>query len=208
MPKRKKIPTIITDFDDCCVDFLGFLCDLYNAKHGTFLCESDMKSWGFKDLNLTDARGNVVTGEQLYNFFKEFEPHFYAAIPVIPDSMHALKYAKMLGYKIIILTARDEAFAKATEVSILRNRIPCDQIIYNWDKAKIVDELSKTHDIHFFVDDKMDSVRPIKERGKVRNAFLMSRTHNKDEVLDDEITRISSMLEIIRNMKEIKVEHK
>ena len=100
MAKRTKIKTIVVDFDDTIVDFVPFLCFLHNSLHKTCLSESDIKMWSFEGLDLTDVRGNRVTGEELRATFEKYEPHgLYARLPVIKDARFALDIMKCMEKK-------------------------------------------------------------------------------------------------------------
>ena len=59
-PKRVKIPTVIVDFDDVIVDFLGFLFDLFNSKFGTSINKSDICDWSWDTLKIKDIENKKV----------------------------------------------------------------------------------------------------------------------------------------------------
>ena len=201
--KRKKIPCIVSDIDDVIVDFLGFLCDLYNSKHGTSLSKADITDWNWDTLKIRDVGSKRIDGEDLKKFFEEYESSFYSSIPVMDESKRAIEYFKFLGYKVILITARKEEHRKATEVCLWRNRVPYDDLIFDWDKQKVIKKLQRNHDIMFFADDKATTCETVNDNCKVQDTYLVNKGHNKEHEESDGITRIDNLLEVIRTLKKV-----
>ena len=202
--KTKKIPCIVTDLDDVIVDFLGFLCDLYNSKHNTSITKNDITDWNFESLQIRDMGNVKVKGEDLRDFFLEYESAFYSSIPVMDDAKRALDYIKFLGYKVIILTARDEKHRKATEVCLWRNGIVYDELVMDWDKQKQFKRLQRKHDIFFFADDKAETCELINEHCKAQDVYLVNKPHNTSHEETEGIIRINNLLEIIRTLNKVR----
>lgn len=193
----KKRRAIILDLDDTIVDFLTCLTKLYNAKHGTCISPADLTSWDFKDISMKDARGNEVDGKNLREFFIEYENHgLYAALPVIEEAKRAIDFAKDLGYRIFIMTARNEKFKIATEINLIMHGIQYDKLICDWDKVKRINELSEKYDIEVFADDKYATVKAVKDKCDVKYCLLVSKGHNLSIEEDKGITRISTIFEM------------
>ena len=203
--RKRKHKAIVVDYDDTVVDFMGFLCHLYNVKNGTCISPNDLKEWDFKDVEVKDARGNVVKGEKLRKMFKDYENQgLYAALPIIEESRRALDMAAKLGYKIIILTARDGQFKAQTEINLIRNNIPYNELIFDWDKVKIINDLKKSYKIAFFADDKFDTVKKVADSCDLDYNFLVEKAHNRDIDLSEEdetILRIRDLFETVRYLK-------
>lgn len=199
-----KTHAVVLDIDDTIVDFIGFLCYLYNVKHNTTVSPVDLKNWDMVGTKVEDAQGKIVKGEELRVFFRDLEPHgLYAAIPAIKESVLAVELMRRLGYKIILLTARDEKFLKDSEINLIVNRIPYDEIIFDHDKAKQINRLAKKHSIAMFVDDNTKHVTNVFDTDKVEVVYLVNRPHNNSTELPEGIVRINDLLEIVRTLPEV-----
>ena len=214
-PKRKRKPhAVVLDYDDTVVDFMGFLCSVHNLYNGTCMTKNDVKGWGFKGVSLTDARGNTVTGEELMNTFKTYEKHgIYASLPVIREARKAIYDMRTLGYKVIILTARDEKYKEQTEINAMHQKVVYDELHFSSDKVKILKELSKRYNIRAFADDRAQTVLKVMDKSKVKNVFLVDAAHNRNldeiatemniEVEDGDIKRIRDIYEILRELPDV-----
>lgn len=204
MSKVQKIPTVVLDVDDTIVDFVGFLCYIYNSKNHTSVTSADLKSWDFVGTKVEDAQGKVVKGEELRKFFLDIEDHgLYAALPVIKESLLALELMRKLGYKIIFLTARSDKYLKDSEINFIVHKIPYDEIIFDHDKAKRIKQLARKHSIAIFVDDNVKHVTNVFETDRVEVCYLVNKGHNKNIELPDGIVRINDLLEIVRTLPEV-----
>lgn len=202
--RRKKIPAVVLDIDDTIVDFIGFLCYLYNHKYGTTITEADLISWGFEEAKVTDVRGNVVNGSELRQFFIEYENHgLYSALPPIKESVLAMSLMKTLGYKIILLTARKKDFEKDTEINFIVNNIPYDEIIFGGNKVDHIVELAKTHQIAIFADDKFDYIKSIWDTDHVGTCYLINRSHNRNAEELEGVFRVNDLLEVVRHLPDV-----
>jgi uncharacterized HAD superfamily protein len=201
----KKIETIISDIDDVLYDFGGFTCSLHNALNDTVITPNDIKDWDFNDVEMKDATGKVVRGKELYATYKRFEEHgFYSKMPLINDAKRALELMKLLGYKIILLTSRKEQFGEETYMNLLIDKIPYDELIFNWDKVKIIKSLSKTHNIRLFADDKLSTIEAVNDQCKVDYVCLVNKSHNQKKKLDENIIRVNGLFEAVRFLKSLK----
>ena len=201
--KKTKIPTVVLDCDDTVVQFVSFLCYLFNAKFHTSLAESDLTDWDFTSTKITDHQGKIIEGSSLRQFFIDYEDVIYSAIPPIRESVFAMTLMKTLGFKIVVLTARREKFAKATEINFLYNNIPFDEIVFGADKVKEINRLAKTHSIALFADDKYSYVKAVNETDKVDSCCLINRSHNKNITDLGDIKRINDLLEVVRYLPEV-----
>lgn len=204
MRKRKiKDSVTIIDIDDTLFNFTGFLCYLYNKLNGTCVSSSDIKEWNFDNLELIDARGNKVIGKNLRNLMYEYETEIYSALPLLENVKFALDTIKAIGYKIILLTARKDCFKKSTIVSLLSNELPYDEIIFDWDKAKIINDLSKKYIIKLFIDDNAQTIDAVAQLNKVEHICLLDKPHNRNFQIEDGIIRVESLFDSIRYLKEV-----
>lgn len=211
--KKAKIPTICLDMDDCIVDFLAGLCLFHNKRYNTCVTPSDITDWNFDSLEVKDAMGNVVKGAELRKTFKDYEGEgLYAALRVLGAANLALELMKKLGYKIIILTAREEKFGKQTEINIAFNGLAqyVDEVYFlplvaglNA-KVQKIQELSKTHHVAMFADDKASTVQEVSQKCSVDRVFLVDQTHNKNVELDEEIVRVRDLMDTVRYLKAVK----
>lgn len=205
MTKRKyKKKVTIWDLDDTCCHFLPELCRLHNKLYGTCVNETDIQDWNFDSLEIKDARGNIVTGKQLRETFKEYEEHgLYSILPFISDAKQTLMFVKKLGYKIIFLTARPPKFEKATILNLIKNDIDYDELYFEEDKVKKIKELSKIYNVQLFVDDKASTVEQVNEKCKVNNVYLINKSYNRDEEVDEDVIRIDNIMECLKKLKDL-----
>jgi hypothetical protein len=202
--KKKKDKWVVTDVDDCVDNWIGDLCRAHNYKHGTCIVETDIHSWGFQELEFKDARGNIVTGKDLDATLRHWEPNgFYAAMSLLENSKFAIETMQAIGYKVMALTARPEQYKEATNYHFLKEGIKFDNITFDWDKVKVINELSGDNQVVMFVDDKLDTVKAVHEKCKVAQVCLMTKGHNQAAAIDDEIKRVSSLLESLRYLKKV-----
>jgi uncharacterized HAD superfamily protein len=200
----KKIETIISDIDDVIKDFKGYNCDLHNKIYGTSVAEKDLTDWDYDKIMIKDAVGTLINGADIFNTFKRFENcGLYSRLPVIIEAKRALELAKFLGYKIILLTSRDKKFGEETYQSLIMDGIPYDELIFDWDKAKVIKNLSKTHHIRLFADDKLSTIKKVNEQCKIDYICLVNKAHNQEKNLDEDIIRVNSLFDCIKFLKNL-----
>jgi len=207
MPRITKEKAVVLDYDDTICDFLGFLCRIYNKLNNTCISPTDITEYCFDNVNFKDVRGNEVTGDQLLETFEEYEKHgLYAAIPLLPESLHALNIMRNLGYKLIILTARPKEYEKQTMLNILHQNVPYDEVLFcpSDEKAKMIRKLSKRYNIQMFADDKASTIEDVYENCNVNNVVIITKPHNVDMEIDEDIIRVQSLFDSVRYLKEIK----
>lgn len=208
MAYRKKEKAVVLDVDDTLVSFLSYLCFLHNKLHGTSLSEHDIKEWAFDNLDLTDVRGNKVTGEQLNETFHEYESEgLYARLPAIKESRFGVELMRDLGYKIILMTARKPEFHKQTILNLISNKIDYDELYFTKEKVKKINALAKDYNIMLFADDKYETVLDVYENAKIHKngqVCLINKSHNQDKELDEGILRINTVFEAVRFLKKVK----
>jgi len=201
---KKKTPTIIVDYDDTVVSFLGHLCHVHNRIHGTSLHVNDIMEWDITSVDTVDARGKKVKGKDLLKTFQDYESHgLYAQLPLLPHAGHAMRLMRKLGYKIIIMTARRPEFELQTRLNVIYHCLPLDKIIFTKEKAKEIRKLQRSHNIVLFADDKLSTVEDVNENCKVDNTFLIDMKHNRDVELDEGIIRIENLFEAVRYLKDV-----
>ncbi len=203
--RRTKPKAIVLDYDDTVVAFLQTLCRIHNLKHGTCLTDHDIKTWNFDDIDIIDARGVRVIGKELRETFKITEEHgLYALLPPLDYAKYALDTMSEIGYKIIIMTARDERFRETTELNALERELTYDEMHFSKDKVKTIKELSKIYNIVMFVDDKASTVQSVSENCRVKQVCLINKAHNKSvEVDEEEIIRVNDLMDCVKALKRI-----
>ncbi|HLD91590.1 MAG TPA: hypothetical protein VI911_11385 [Patescibacteria group bacterium] len=202
-PKKDK--AIVVDYDDTVVGFLQALCKAHNKKYGTCVSHNDIKTWNFDDLDITDARGNRVTGADLRATFKLYEENgMYAALKPLDYAKYTLDTAHEIGYKVIIVTARNEKFRVATEYNLADQDIYCDELYFSNDKVKTIKDLAKKYQIVMFADDKASTVQDVAENCRVKNVFLITKAHNRSCEVDEEIIkRANDLMDCLKELKKV-----
>jgi predicted secreted acid phosphatase len=199
---KRKPKAIVCDLDDVCVNFLSVLTAIHRARHNSSVTENDLTSWNFEEVEIKDARGNVVVGTELRTIFKEYENEgLYAAIPAFETAKQALNIANKLGYKVIILTARNEKYRMPTELNLVMQGIPCDELIFDADKVKRINQLKRRYRVICFADDKLETVQKVSEECNLDYNFVVERPHNRDLTIPDGVTKIRDLFEVIRVLK-------
>lgn len=214
--KRKYKPkAIVLDADDTIFDFCGPLCTVHNRERGTCVTPNDLTTWNWLDLELKDASGNKVTGQELRETFTKYEPHgLYASSPLLRDSYNALECMKDKGYKVFVITARKEEYKLQTELSYTFHNIgkyiddtffkPADFPETENFKVKKIKELSKEYNIRVFADDKNTTINQVVENCNVNKVFIINKAHNRSSEFDpEEVTRINDLMEIIRYLRKV-----
>jgi len=201
----RKPKAIVVDLDDTVVGFLQALCKSHNKKYGTCVSHNDIQSWDFEDVDITDARGNRVTGADLIGTFKLYEDNgMYAALKPLDYAKYALDTAHEIGYSVIIVTARNEKYRIATEYNLNDQDIYYDELYFSADKVKTLKELSKKYNLVMFADDKLATVNAIAENCRVKNVFLINKGHNKNYELEDEVVkRADDLMDCLKELKQI-----
>lgn len=196
---KNKPKCVILDVDDTLVLFCSFLCYLHNKLNNTCVTENDITDWDFDGLDLTDVRGNRVTGKQLRATFLKYEPlGLYACLPVCKESRFGLQLIHKLGYKIILMTARKKEFEGSTLLNLIKNDIPYDEIYFEKDKVKKIKQLSKQYDIQLFADDKLITVLDVAENTHIPNICLIKKAHNEKAELPDNVRLINTVFDAVR----------
>jgi len=206
MTRKLKPKAVILDFDDCLCDFIGMLCRIHNKINKTYITPSDILEYDMNKAHMVDVQGNEVNGEDLFNTFKEYEQHgLYATLKPLPEARHALHIIRNLGYRIIILTARPEEYKKQTKFCLLHQNLEHDEVIFapSKEKAKTIRRLSKTYNIVAFADDKASTCIDVNESTKVKQVYIINQSHNKDIEIDEEIKRVDSVFDIVRNLPDL-----
>jgi uncharacterized HAD superfamily protein len=204
--KIKKKKAVCCDLDDTISNFLKTLCHIHNVKNNTCLSDNDITDWDFEKLNITDARGNTVNGKNLRETYKYFEDHgLYAILSPLDYAKYALDTAHEIGYTVIILTARPEKYKAQTELNLISQDIYYDEIYYEWDKCKKLDELSLKYNIIFFADDKVNTVQAVAKNCQVKNCFLINKPYNKNVILEEDsnIVRVNDLMDCIKELKKV-----
>jgi len=203
--KKVKEKAIVVDYDDTVVGFLQALCKAHNKRYGTCISHNDIKTWDFGDMDITDARGNRVTGHDLRATFKLYEDNgLYAALKPLDYSKYALDTAHEIGYKVIILTARKEKYRLATEYNLDDQDIYYDELHFSDDKVKSLKQLAKTYDIVMFADDRASTVLEVAEKCRVKKVFLINAPHNINlEIDEDLVIRTNDLMDCLKELKQI-----
>lgn len=199
-----KEKTVVLDCDDVIVDFVGYVCTLHNKQHKTTWTKYDLKEYNLPIRSeATNIEGDMVS-KGPFRTFKEYENHgLYGVLPVFEESRQAMQLLKMLNYKIIVLTARDPKFKKVTELFMLHQNLPYDELFFSKDKATLLNELNEKYDIVAFVDDKTETILSVKEKCNIKNVCLMDQPQNrKDKVGNKGIERINSLIELVNILRE------
>jgi len=201
---RQKPFLVVLDLDDCIVSFMGALCRVHNKKYGTSITPSDLNSWDFNTLEVKDAQGNVVKGEELRKTFADYEAEgLYVGLPLLGASDQALEFMKNKGYRVVILTARDEKYGKQTELNLIFNRIYqyVDEVFFKADKVKKIQNLSKAYHIVMFADDKAETVQKVIQNCNVDHVFLIEQAHNENVEVDPDVKRVRDLLDTVRYLR-------
>jgi uncharacterized HAD superfamily protein len=204
--RKRKEKAVCLDLDDTVVNFLQTLCAIHNKKYGTCVSHRHIKAWNFSELDLTDARGNRVTGDDLYKTFKEYEDHgLYTCLEPLEYAKYVLDSMRDLGYKIIFITARNERFLKTTECNLLKKDLNYDELYFEKDKVKTLKQLQKKYKVVMFVDDKAETVQNVCDNcSRINHVVMLNKSYNQSIELDEEIDRADDLMDCLKVLKEVK----
>jgi uncharacterized HAD superfamily protein len=202
----RKVSAIVLDLDDTILSFLSFLLSFYNTKNNSSISEVDITEWDFEHLEFEDSiNSKKITGEDIKKVFKDYEDHgLYVALPPIPQATHAIELMRLLGYRIIILTGRNEKYRKDTELSLTINKIPFDELVLSAQKDKEIIRLSKKYNLVAFVDDNPKNIKDVLNTDKVDTLYLMDRVYNRNILPIEDVIRVRDLIEIIRSLKDLR----
>lgn len=205
--RKMKPKAVVFDSDDCLVGFMQGLCDLHNKIYKTCVTPSDIKEYDMTKAHMIDVNKNEVEGQALMDTFKEYEDHgIYAALEPLPFAERALHIIRKFGYYIIVLTARPEKYRKQTEMNFLKHNLHFDEVVFaeSREKAKTIRKLAKTYNIVAFADDKATTCIDVNESTNVNQVYIVNQKHNEDFELDEDIQRVNSVFDIVRNLPDLR----
>lgn len=190
------IDGILADYPRSLVDFMNTKeCrDLVDglSKHIVFPHEA-VKSYDiFADFGI-----DRETAKQVKHYYRETGYKRY--IPVYSDAKRFLTTLRDKGYVIALVTSRpykeyNRIFAD-TMTWLENNELPYDVVLWAEDKGtKLVEEFGKDN-IEFFIDDVAEYANSVADRG-IRT-YLMDKTYNRTSELNQAITRVNSLSEVI-----------
>lgn len=202
--KSNRKYAVLLDIDDTVLNFIETLCKLHNYDNGTTLVPSDLTDWNFDELNIQDVRGTKVTGENLRQTFSKYESHgLYAILKPLEGARNAINTMKLLGYKIVFITARNPQFELQTRLNLFANNIHFDELHFTDNKVAKVKELSKVYNFVLYCDDNYENITKVFENCKVKYCYLVNKRHNERLELDDEIGRINGIWDVLKYLKEV-----
>lgn len=192
----------VLDLDDVTYEFLGYLCFLFNSIHYTSVNPNDINSWEIDNIQIQDPSGRIINGKEITDLMRRFEAHgLYAAMPLIYGADQAIRNMVAHGCEIAFITARPERCGEDTYLNLLTHKIPFSHLIFSWDKAKVINDLSERYDIRLFVDDKLETVNIVAEKCNVGTVCLMNKAHNKDRETNSIVKKVDSLMECIKYVK-------
>jgi len=173
---------VAIDLDDVSLNFLHTLVDVHNFMYDANYKVNDIKEWELpKDLEET---------------FKEYESQLYVTLKKKTGVQKKIKEFINKGYKIIFITARPEIFRPETEFSLIKERLPYDELFFNKRKSLKLRRLQEMYDIVAFIDDKADTIRKVKNETNIPNVYLVNMPSNKNEEIPEGVIRIDSIGEV------------
>ncbi len=181
------------DIDDTLADTSGYLIDkALNFSRDVLHKEPIInKHYGFpKCLGWNDEEEKLFCHQILDNEILN--------IPVMPKAKYYLEKLKGLGYKLILITARDTNHLtdpyKKCEQWLEKNEIPYDKLIVN---AKYKGPICEQEQINIFIDDSFHQCRFVSSHFKIK--VLMMATANNNIVSKD-IIRVNDWEEIYKTI--------
>lgn len=173
----------VIDIDDTLLSFVSHLKFVSDQLKDTNFMQTELSEW--------------LLPLALKETFEEFEDLIYASLPANVRVREKLEEMRCKGYKIILMTARDEKFRRVTLFNLGINRIKYDAIFFNKNKSLKINRLEEKYEIVGFADDKASTVNKVKRDTNVKNVYLINMSSNRDETLEDGVKRINNLNEII-----------
>lgn len=191
------------DIDGILADYPRSLVDFMNTKECRDLVDGLSKYIVFpheavKSYDIfADFGIDRETAKQVKHYYRETGYKRY--IPVYSDAKRFLTTLRDKGYVIALVTSRpykeyNRIFAD-TMTWLENNELPYDVVLWAEDKGtKLVEEFGKDN-IEFFIDDVAEYANSVADRG-IRT-YLMDKTYNRASELNQAITRVNSLSEVI-----------
>jgi uncharacterized HAD superfamily protein len=180
--RYKKPLAVCLDWDDSCSNFIGNLLRIHNGLYGTKYTREIFSNWQMpEDIRMT---------------FKTYENEIYASQPLLPKVRKKLKKIKRMGYKIIFITARPEAYRKVTLFNLALNNINYDAIYFSKNKTLKINKLMKKFNIKAFADDNINTVNKVAEHTKVKHVYLITRSYNRNVAEHKRVKRIFNLEDV------------
>lgn len=201
----KKLKAVVLDMDDCFMGFIDMFCFLAREIYKINVSPSNFTEYDMRKINYVDVNGNEVKGDDLFEIFKKLEEEggLYSHLKPLVDGQKALETIHKYGYRIILLTARKPEYELQTIANLAVHKIIYDDLLFcpSEEKAKMIRKLSKDYNIVAFADDKASTVRDVFENTNVNEVYLIDQPHNRKEEIDEEITRLNRLFDIIHYLK-------
>jgi len=162
--------------------------------------------WGTalgKDIQLGDIPSAsdmlaILEQEEKKKFFKVFNSKFHQC-KFLLDAIESLRFMRLKGYKIVIITSRSSKISKSTKQYLDYNQVPYDKLYCEdgIDKAAIIRELN----CKFMIEDDIQLASKI---AKYTQTYLInypwnSSSFHKRFYMRDNIIRVSGWNEIMEH---------
>jgi uncharacterized HAD superfamily protein len=170
------------DIDDSTSDFLGNLLHVHKSIFGGKHTRNDFANWKIPD--------------DLYKTFKDYEYEIYLTQKILPKVKKKLDDFRKRDYKVMLMTARDETFRKATVFNLAINNIKYDALFFNKNKSLKLNRLMNRFNIEIFADDKLETVNKVAKNTKVKDVYLITRAYNRNLNTESRVKRIYSIDDI------------
>lgn len=185
-----KKPVIVFDLDDTLINLKE---ELYRVLCENYAHETHVPHWSlWNEYNAEIAVG--ATHEDLVRIavadktWRVTKPHIF--------SKYILRELRLMGYHIIILTARNNFVPNAygeTEKYLKKHELEYDELIVSDVSSNKMDWLSHHDEILLTIDDSVKNCRDFRNSGKVEHIVLHALPNNKDCT---EFPRVHSLYQI------------
>ena len=131
-----------------------------------------------------------LSPEVIDDFLNERLAHIYSNVIPLHKAKETINYLFEIGFKIILITARDQSFRQLTSKWLKDHGIKYTQLHHEDNKAPLAAEMN----IELFIDDNQENAIQIAQ--KEIDVLLMDKYHNQDIGDHELIYRVDNWTDI------------
>lgn len=185
---------IAFDLDGVIFDFMGYMLQVLNYRHSKLITKEDCLE--YTPTNKNGHPDTHISNQEWATTFRWFEDAGgYASLNPLEHAVEVINRLYDAGHNIYLVTARNSAFRKSTELCLILNKVRYHKLhMTTKGKGPILKKL----EIDLFVDDHPNNVMDALKVG-ITDSILMTAPFNvqwENSVMG--VDRVNNMVEVER----------